>query len=355
MPKYSEEQWKAITGTSCVDVAKALGMEFDEKRSDKSALRVANSGGLFIFRDGKGWYCHSTGEKGGCIDLVMRERSCNYKDALDFVIDTVLQGRYVPPLREYTVIEKDTVKREFNLPERESSAKRVYGYLINARKIDYEIVKHVVTKGLVFQEKAHGNCCFVGYDKDGKARYCSMRGTLSIDGATPYKGEVSGSEKVFGWAMKGGSRRLYVFEAAIDAMSHATLAKICGRDWKQDTRLSLGGCYPAALVQHLNDFPNKYDDIIVCTDNDEAGNGMLKRIIDCIPADQHYNVTRKTPITKDWNEDLKAIYSLAGRGTDEYSAPMSEQLSYSMHSFYCEQAKTTQALEAENVEEIEPE
>lgn len=304
--KYSDEAWQAITKVSCVDVALALGYQIDEKRSDNNALHMADSGGLYVWRNGQGFFRHSTETKGNAVQLVQEELNCKYVEALDFINDNVLNRRFETQkyTREAPIIENQ--KTEFQLPEF-GEPKRAFAYLAKTRGIDAEIISELLKEGKIRQEKAHGNCCFIGHDAEGNARYCATRGT----GAVQYRGEISNSDKNYGFVINGKSPVLKVFESPIDAMSHATLTKLAGRDWKEDTRLSLGGCAERALIQHLKDYPGKYKEIWFCLDNDVAGRKAAASLSEKYGKD--YTVKTAKPICKDFNEDLTEIKSCMDR------------------------------------------
>ena len=318
--RYSDEQWRTITTADCVAVARALGLEFDEKRSDAKAIHVKDNGGLYVWRDGSGWYQHSSGERGHAVELVQKFTGLNYRETLDFIADNVLSGqigddgrkyyRPAPPPRHETNVEK----KEFILPKKADNDKRVFAYLTKSRCIDPTIVRYALKNNLIYQETVKGNCCFVGYDKDNNPKYCSKRGTNSN---VQFRGEVSGSDKRIGWKMSGVGEnpRLYIFEAPIDAMSHASIYFQNGMDWKKDTRLALGGCSPLALETELAN--RQYKSLIICSDNDAAGNALAEKITEQYGKD--YKILRKTSVAKDWNEDLQNIAGL--EKIDYFSTP----------------------------------
>lgn len=312
--KYTAEQWKEITNADCVEVARALGYEFDEKRSDKNSLHIKDHSGLFVWRNGKGWYQHSTGAQGYATDLVMFAKGCNYKQAMEYIFSNVLGRSDYEVNKQYhssvhTTAQKE--KPEFKLPERAANHKRVFAYLTQTRCISKKIVASALEERTLYQDNKYGNCCFVGFDKDGNPRYCNKRSTNSD---IQFRGEAAGSDKAFGWKIQGSletGAKLYIFEAPIDAMSHATLNEITGRDWKKDTRLAMGGCSMLPIEQHLKDYPDKYSEIVICTDNDERGNEMAGIIKEKLIG--RYKVTRRSSFAKDWNEDLTNITGIAGR------------------------------------------
>ena len=58
---------------------------------------------------------------------------------------------------------------------------------------------------LIYESRPYHNVIFVGYDKDGIARYAATRGTLSS-----YKGEVAGSDKHFSFSIQPYINRLRI-------------------------------------------------------------------------------------------------------------------------------------------------
>jgi hypothetical protein len=134
-------------------------------------------------------------------------------------------------------------------------------------------------------------------------------------------GEVNGSDKHFSFSIpaRKESRRLHLFESAIDLLSYGTLELLSGRDWRQDNYLSLAGIYmpkknieestlPAALTQYLKDFP-KINEIALHLDNDTAGWLAAKTIKTILPLP--YTVSDEPPKRgKDYNDYLKIILKI---------------------------------------------
>jgi hypothetical protein len=153
-------------------------------------------------------------------------------------------------------------------------------------------------------EDIYGNAVFVGYDGQGAARFASMRGTRS-----DFRGDCSGSDKRFGFYMAAHepTDRLYIFESAIDCMSHASLANANTGDsgaWKKDSRLSLSGTSDVALNFFLNQ-QNIIKVLVFCLDNDTAGREAAALMERQYTA-KGYTVLIEPPSGKDFNEDLQA-------------------------------------------------
>ena len=149
---------------------------------------------------------------------------------------------------------------------------------LTGRGIDAEILRACIRNNQLYEDAAHHNCVFVGYDGD-TPRYAALRGTYP---RSTFMGEVAGSDKRFSFAVpvRAGPRQtLCVFESAIDALSYLTILKQEGRDWRTANTLSLSGVYgpsrrghdkmPRALGQYLERNPIRR--IILCLDSDDAG------------------------------------------------------------------------------------
>lgn len=116
-------------------------------------------------------------------------------------------------------------KKQLVMPELEKYPYRAVGYL-KSRGIHPEVIEYCIAHSMLFETSQYHNAVFVGYDKDGIAKYAAMRGTRS-----KYKGEVTGSDKHFSFSIMENplSNQLHVFESAIDLMSYASLQIMDGR------------------------------------------------------------------------------------------------------------------------------
>lgn len=82
-----------LTNANAVEVAEALGLEIDLKTSDRKAFHVKGYGGLFIWKDGSGFYHSSENVKGNSVALVQHIKNCSYREALDFINENVMNSR----------------------------------------------------------------------------------------------------------------------------------------------------------------------------------------------------------------------------------------------------------------------
>ncbi|UQT48468.1 DUF3991 domain-containing protein [Flavonifractor plautii] len=65
----------------------------------------------------------------------------------------------------------------------------MYAYL-KKRGVSPQIIRSFISAGLLYEDSEHHNCVFVGYDRDGKAAFASLRGTYDRDGSG-FKGDAA--------------------------------------------------------------------------------------------------------------------------------------------------------------------
>lgn len=267
-----------------------------------SAFRCHQHESLAIKDDRRSWYWHSKGIGGyGALDFLIIGECMPFREAMTELTGVFPAAAPPPPPRSEAEKEKTLV-----LPAQASTLMQIYDYLCNKRGIDSDIVYSLIRKKMLYEDK-RGNVVFVGYDRQGKARFASMRGTHD---ESPFRGDCAGSDKRFGFYMSGlaPSGRLYIFESAIDAMSHASIKNAASseaRAWERDSRLSLSGTSDTALNFFLNQYKD-FTKLIFCLDNDlpghEAAATMAREY-----ANRGYMVLNKPPHGKDYNEDLQAL------------------------------------------------
>lgn len=272
MPGVTREQ---------IDAAKQMtAIEFLQKHRPGELVK-SDSRGEFELREH-----HSFKINGETSLWHWKSRDIGGKTALDFLVhvegmkfvDAVLElceenPRYipVPPCRQEQ-------KKEFSLPPAAANNRRVFAYLLK-RGIDRRVIEACIRAGILYESSDYHNAVFVGRDETHSARYAFLRGTYTKSSKS-FKMEQEGSDKAFCFCIppRGQSKRVALYEAAIDALAHLTLEGVSDK-----YRLSLGGIYapkvgettrrfkaPAALTAFLARHP-EIEEIEICTDNDHAG------------------------------------------------------------------------------------
>ena len=248
------------------------------------------------------WFSRGIGGK-TALDYLIKVQDYPFTQAVETILGRTAAR---PPVISYRQ-QIPEPPRDLMIPELNSNAKAVVRYLMG-RGIHPEVIDYCLTHRLLFESRQYHNAVFVGYDKDGKARYAALRGTMGS-----YKGEVTGSDKRYSFSIveNRSAGTVHLFESAIDLMSYATLLHMTGRDWKQDALLSLAGVYktkrenvvPISLSRFLTDYPG-IKTLRLHLDNDEIGRGAAKGIMDGLK--DKYEILDEPPrYGKDVNDALQ--------------------------------------------------
>ena len=120
----------------------------------------------------------------------------------------------------------------------------------------YGIDQRIDTKTV--EVRTYQGVCFASLDEKGNIVGGSMR---AASNKSSFRKDFDNNDKSFGFAMPGRSNRVYVFEAAIDAMSHATLMKMQGQDCQRDHR-TFEFCLPDRASQRYLPLHPEFDEIV---------------------------------------------------------------------------------------------
>lgn len=191
---YTDEQIARANAVDIVEYARSQGLELKRVGRD---YRVSNfSGGFLIIPEKNNWNWFAENKGGGVVQLCMELEHKNWQDA----IGTLIQEDVVAIQRPELQNRQPEKPKEFRLPEHNNTTKHVYAYLTKTRKIDADIVKQMFGRKLLYENKQQ-SCVFVGYDKEGVARYASVRSTNTYGNV--YKKDVSGSQKKYSFFCSG--------------------------------------------------------------------------------------------------------------------------------------------------------
>lgn len=313
--RFSPEELMQAKSASTVDVIhQVTGFDFVKKGRE---WKCREHDSLCVFADGKGWKWYSRDIQGSnAIDFLVKAEGYQFQDAVTEIIGDRKMGTPSKYISAHTSVAQHPDKKELRLPEHapNDSYERVFAYLAKTRCIEPAVIYKCIEQGLLYQD-VKGNCVFVGREKGtGTPKYAALRGTCTIEGVPAFKGECAGSDKSYGFLIGAPESNVYVFESAIDAMSHASLVIHKARQrnvdenvWQKYPRLSLGGVSDRALERFLKE-NSQITTISFCLDNDEAGKNAAKLYAEKYEA-QGYKVniyTAPSAIAKDYNEYLCA-------------------------------------------------
>ena len=249
---------------------------------------------LAVKADRLSFYWHSRGVGGfGALDYLVKVENMPFREAVEVI--TGATPPTAPPQRE-TEPPKTLI-----LPEKSGLQLRLYDYLCNKRGIDSAIVNSLIQEEKLYEDR-RGNIVFVGHDEQGAVRFASLRGTHG-----DYRGDCPGSDKRYGFNISAcaPSDRLYLYESAIDLMSHASLVNADMSDtnaWKQHSRLSLAGTSDTAIPFFLNQHKG-IKELVFCLDNDPAGRDAAIHLMRKYSG-KGYFARIEPPQGKDFNVDL---------------------------------------------------
>ncbi len=313
MKRFSDEQIAQANRVSLLDLTRRLGYQ---SKVEYNHYHIPGHGGLYISDKLNAFYWGAKESGGGPIQFLMKFENMNWVEAMNYLVGN---GEELQKVNSSIKWKKDTEKEklvEFKLPQKsQTSYKRLFGYLLKARGLDKDIVMELVEKKKIYESHPHHNVVFVGYDENGQPRQAFQRGTVT--GLT-FKGEVPGGDKKYCFTMDGKGDSLTVYEAAIDAISHASIQKHFGENWKNEHRIALGGLMDRALDWYLKGHA-EIKKITFAFDNDadakysngepapnwgqQAAEKLSKKY-----SDLGYKTSIEAPIAKDWNDELMNLH-----------------------------------------------
>ena len=298
--------------TSVIPLAEQYGYRLHKER-DAYKIVGENFGGMYLFDNG-GYYRHSTNERGSNVDFLMKY--CGIGSKLEAYKLLLAQANITPSGSRNTSAAEHKEKGDMILPDKwKGKCSNVFYYLSTKRCIDFDIIVDCLKKGILYQD-TNRNAVFVGRDKNGVARYASRRGTYDVPGKEPFKGEVYNSDKSYSFNIPGETSTVYVFEGAIDVLSHLTFYKKAGLPMN-DHRIACGSTSDLCLKRYLKEHP-EITNIVFFLDNDHQhfnAKGELENIGQIRACtlmkeykSQGYNCRRQIPKFpyKDVNEQLVA-------------------------------------------------
>lgn len=314
MPWIDDEQVKLAREVDLLSYLQAS--EPHELLPPKNGEYRTVTHGSLVISNGKWiWNKYKMGGT-SALDYLIKIRGMGFTDA----VEAVLTSRAAPPSSALPGEKEHSQQKKWTFypPKPRYYSNGAVSYL-QRRGISPDVIRQCMNAGILYEsryynpESVYHNaavCVFAGKDASGKIVYAAMRG---ID--TDMKQDKAGSDKRFNFcipAKNPDSRHLAVFEAPIDALSHATFQGRVGWEW-DGYRLSLGGTADVGLIAFLEHNP-QITRVILHLDNDEAGIISARKIKARLAADsrfKHIRVSVNPPRRgKDYNEALQNTINL---------------------------------------------
>jgi len=308
MPGVSEEQIERAREVNILSYLQAY--ESHNLKAQGNGRYVLRDHDSLVISKGK-WIQNSTGVGGvSALDYLLKVRGMGFVEAVE-----TLTGERAADARSYQEEAKANPppkKWPFSPPKPLRYSNGAVSYL-QRRGISPEVINRCIKVGILYESRYYNPkseyhnaavCVFAGKDENGEVKFAAMRG---ID--TDFKQDKAGSDKRFNFripARNPDSRHLAVFEAPVDALSHAALQQRKGWDW-DGHRLSLGGTSPVALMAFLERNP-QITRVTLHLDNDRAGLIAAGKIKAQLAADERFSHIRMSVNPphrgKDYNDAL---------------------------------------------------
>ncbi len=284
--KFTEQQKDQARRTDIADLIHRTGGILKRSGSEYEWM----DGSQKVTIRGHLWYHQYDQEGGDAIDFVRRFMDKSYPEAMEYLL-----GGSVGTLTTSPPIERK-VSGPLQMPQRNDSMRRVYAYLLNRRGLDKSVVDTFVRNGMIYESADYHNAVFVGFDKDGKPKHASLRGTA---GESSFRGNAPNCTPEYSFHWHGTSDTVHLFEAPIDMLSYISMHK---DGWQKHSYAACCGVGERVLYQMMQDNPN-IKTVKLCLDNDDGGQKAIKRITDrlCLKG---IDCEVLVPNRKDWNEDL---------------------------------------------------
>lgn len=311
---YTKAQYEAAKyNSSALEYARSHGYELVQQGSYYT-MKEHDS---MVFTPQGNWFWNSRGVHGSALEFMMYYEGRTLPESVLTLAGEVERQESRPAVQQavHTPAPKlEPVKAAFRLPNKSREFRLLYGYLCGARGVDKLVVKEMIQQGKLYQSeytRADGrvlsNVTFVYQDPEGKAVGAFQRGTYDIPGKAPYKRDVPGSDKQYGWQLSGEGQitEIRVFEGAIDAASDASLSAMkTPATWNYGVdRLSLEGLNFQPLQNYLQNHP-EVRQVTLMLDGDEPGRKAAQRFAETL-REKGYDVEDRVPLMgKDWNEVL---------------------------------------------------
>lgn len=282
--KVTREQIQQARRVNLFDFLRSHhGDEIEVDRNGKT-LRLKTNHSVSVKSDYSGYMDFATGEKGNGIDILTRHFGYDFTSAVLALCGCSSNfSSFSSKNTGITGVKKEK-NQSIQLPAPAQDYRRLMAYLTKTRKIPAYIIQPIIDKGLLYQAEGTNNAVFVSAKKD----FAELRGTLTD---RTYHGIVAGSRHDGCWAFSLGQNpnSAFICESAIDALS---LATILG---EVAYYISIAGASKQASIDRIKQ--SKLE-VIIATDNDQAGDTCRHRNQDCQTI---------VPNGKDWNEDLQNI------------------------------------------------
>lgn len=280
----------------CSAVLEKAGFAIDLRESTRRAIKFRRGDDIIIvIHDGKGWFDPLSDAKGDVLSLIRHLEGVSFADALAIAADLVgfvpQEPRWARPSRPRENMMYLTERWRARRPPWRGSA--TWSYLRDFRGISEQVLR-VATDQNVLREGPHGSMWAAHVDEKGIVTGWEERGP-------DWRGFASGGAKILFRLGELDGFRLLVTEAAIDAMSLASLEGFR----EKCLYLSTGGGWSPATVATMRSLADRPGtQLVAATDANAQGEAFAVRLREIAEA-AGCDWLRLKPPAEDWNDALR--------------------------------------------------
>lgn len=154
------------------------------------------------------WFSRGIGGK-SALDYLIKVNGYSFLEAMERIVG---QAAAKPPVVASSEIKEKP--KTLLLPEKYRYAEYAASYL-EKRGISWELISYCISTGRLYESNPYHNVVFVGFDKQGKARFACQRGTYD----SRFHGDVNGSDKHYSFALPVNPKNSTVNAAHIQPQS----------------------------------------------------------------------------------------------------------------------------------------
>jgi 5S rRNA maturation endonuclease (ribonuclease M5) len=299
--RADDELTKFKRDINLVEYAESLGYAADRRESSRSSVVMRNGSDKIIIatddKDGHGVYfsVRDDHDNGSIIDFVQRRQGLNLGQVRQELRPWVGETKNKPPVKRKPEAERPKKPNPSNSDRRQVLATFMKMHPIQGQHPYLEAERGISTVILADPRFAsmirideRKNAIFPHYDSNGISGY-----EIKNNDFTGFS--KHGEKSLWYSSNLKNAEKIIITESAIDALSHAELK---GTD-KTVAYISIGGSMRPEQLELIKKVVGGKD-VVIATDNDEAGNKYAEKIREFAP-----NALRDTPKLKDWNDDLR--------------------------------------------------
>lgn len=225
----------------------------------------------------------------GAIDLVMKINGSTFNDATSWLAGQYgvertshdAAGLAVETAAVNVFKAVQAVEKPLGLPTPQPShLQRVQAYLVQARRVPADLVARLMDAGRIYADR-FANAIFKNDDGQG----CEIRGT----GDKAFHGQRG---QKTGFTVDGDPKKVAIVESAIEALSCNAKTGF--------TSVSVGGSNARQAAEVAQLWLGKGATVYAAQNADPAGEKQAAALMRTVPG-----VHRLTPMSNDWNDDLK--------------------------------------------------